>query len=377
MVVRTWLRASQAAISFNVHHNLARFLIARFEAPLIASALYFVQVNLLGKMELERFLLSWLGVVILMWTFKSILRADEARVIYGVIKGVIKYPAFEAIQSRTGSLFVEFLVDLLIIGSALIISRGFSGLSIMVVSAVFLILTQAATHFAILTFHLHMSRWLNVKNVLLLGFVVFAIMSPVIFMFHDLGQFGRAYFTSVNPAAHFLAAYYNVFWFREPISLQVLPVFLLCSTSFVLIFSFFYVPQTNATMTNLRSSKNMQKVMFLGRFAEKGGITGMELFHNFYAFGPHPIFALADRAEKLMAMRELQDLLQRGQSTYSRLNDQYLEMLLLACLAGPEDTVISLSYDATYRAPSSHVGDVLQQINMIMGTKLSIDTHSS
>ena len=99
-------------------------------------------------------------------------------------------------------------------------------------------------------------------------------------------------------------------------------------------------------------------------------MTGLELFHNFYALGTHPINALRGRAAKLVAMEELRNFLVRGQSTYSRLNDLYLEMLLLACLAGPEDTAIELSYDVTHRATPSQIEDVLQRINAIMGTKL-------
>lgn len=359
-----------SALSYNIHHHAGLFFIERLEAPLIALALFLVQVNLLGKMGLDRFLLSWLGVVILAWTMRSILKVDEARVVYGKISGVLEHPAFLSVQSRSASLLIGFIVDLTIIVTIMFVVRGYSDLTDMAAFAALVVLTQAAVNFSIFLFHLFMLRWFNVKNIMVVVFVFFVIMSPVIFMFNDLDKFGNQYFTSVNPAAHFLAAYYNIFWFREPMSLQVLPIFLVLAVLFIFVHTFIIEPRVIGNNAKGRGGSARQKALSLGRFTERDNITGLELFFIFYAFGSHSMKELPDRVNELLTMQEFQDQFRRGLSTYSRLNDRYLDLLLASCLAGAGETRVSLPDEEILHVAEAQFESVVGRVNAIMGTKL-------
>ena len=222
-----------SACIYNARFHLIRFVLSRFEAPLIALALYSVQVNLLGEFAFERFLLSWLGVVILMWTMKTILRVNEALIIHGKIYGVLDSAGLRSALGGAGILFVDFLVDMVIIVAIMAVVRDYVDIATMLGYAVLVVLTQGTVNFSVSIFHLAVSRWFNVKNIMVVAFVIFAIMSPVLFMFHDLNQFGNKYFTSINPASHFLAAYYNIFWFQQPVSIEVLPFFFVLAIGFI------------------------------------------------------------------------------------------------------------------------------------------------
>ena len=114
----------------------------------------------------------------------------------------------------------------------------------------------------------------------------------------------------------------------------------------------------------------------LGRFEERSGITGLELFFNFYALGPHAIANLRGRVEKLAAMEEFQDQFYRSLSTYSRLNDLHMDLALASCLAGSEETVVSLPDEEIHYVTASDLRKVLGEINSVMGTRLSISEES-
>ena len=64
MLLRKSLRLVWSAVLHDYLNQPGLFLARRLEAPLIALALFFVQANLFGDMGAERFLLSWLGVII-------------------------------------------------------------------------------------------------------------------------------------------------------------------------------------------------------------------------------------------------------------------------------------------------------------------------
>jgi|GEM_PF-3420142 len=361
-----------SALIYNLKYHLAGFILMRFEAPLIALALYAVQVNLLGEFAYERFLLSWLGVVTLTWTMKTILKVDEALVIHGKISGVLNSPGLQSALGRAGILFIDFLVDMLIIVTFMAVVRDYSDVATMLAYTALVVLTHAAVNFSIFIFHLAVSRWFNVKNIMIVAFVVFAIMSPVLFMFHDLDQFGNKYFTSVNPASHFLAAYYNIFWFQQPVSVEILPVFFVLAIAFISAYCFVIEPRMSANRIVDVFQPNSVRHLTLGRFEERSGITGLELFFTFYALGPHAIANLRGRVEKLAVMEEFQDQFYRSLSTYSRLNDLHMDLALASCLAGPEKTVVSLPDEEIHYVTDAGLHKVLGQINSIMGTELSI-----
>ena len=354
-----------SAFIYNIRYRLARFILLRFEAFLIALALYSVQVNLLGEFAPERFLLSWLGVVILTWTMKTILKVDETLVIHGKISGVLGSAGLRSALGRAGILFIDFAVDLLIIVAIMAVVRDYTDVLTMLAYTAFVVLTQAAVNFSIFIFHLAVSRWFNFKKIMVLAFVFFAIMSPVLFMFHDLDQFGSRYFTSINPASHFLAAYYNIFWFQQPVSLEVLPFFFVLAITFISAYYFIIVKRTENV-----DQPGQVRHLRLGRFEERSGITGLELFFNFYTLGSHSIRNLRGRVEKLAAMEEFQDQFYRSLSTYSRLNDLHMDLALAACLSGPEKTFLCLPDDEVHHLTDTDLLKTLVQVNLIMGTNL-------
>ncbi|HEY9081012.1 hypothetical protein [Magnetovibrio sp.] len=361
-----------SACIYNARFHLTRFILSRFEAPLIALALYSVQVNLLGEFAFERFLLSWLGVVILMWTMKTILRVNEALIIHGKIYGVLDSAGLRSALGGAGILFVDFLVDMVIIVAVMAVVRDYVDIATMLGYSVLVVLTQGTVNFSVSIFHLAVSRWFNVKNIMVVAFVIFAIMSPVLFMFHDLNQFGNKYFTSINPASHFLAAYYNIFWFQQPVSIEVLPFFFVLAIGFIVAYCVIIEPRDRAKRTERFARTGGIRNLSLGRFEERSAITGLELFFNFYALGPHAMSNLRSRVEKLAAMEEFQDQFYRSLSTYSRLNDLHMDLILAACLAGPEETHVSLPDDDVHHVSDTDLRMVLGQINDIMGTNLSL-----
>lgn len=372
MVIRKSFRSMLSALMYGIYCQTGQFLVARLEAPLIALALFVVQVNLLGDAAPERFLLSWLGVVILTWTAKSIFRVDEVRLVHEKIGGAVKSPALLSVGSRAASLFVEFLLDLLIIGCVLFVFRGYSAPLIMVAAAVFVICTQAAVNGSIFVLHFYLSRWLNVKNIMAVIFMCLAIMSPVVFMFDDLDSYGQEYFTSLNPAAHFLAAYYNIFWFGTAVSFQVLPFILAFSVAFVWVCVSFIGRQSPNHNTKPDSVASPNSITF-GRYVGRGSITGMELFFNLYAIGPHSMLALPKRTSKLMEIEEFKDQLIRGLSTYSRLNDLYLDLLLTACLSGSGQKQVALPDEKFLHLTEARLESLLGEINAIMNTNLTME----
>ncbi|CAN0461905.1 unnamed protein product, partial [Discosporangium mesarthrocarpum] len=166
-----------------------------------------------------------LGIIGLRWTLSCLATADMVaplgRLMAGEVRAAPLYALVYVMAPPTlvwlGSL-VAFVIVTQVAGS------GENGVAGLVWLPLLLFVHLAVNAAAVMLVGEAFRRgWLSSATPVLLAAIAVWFVSPVMYRFDDLGLAATALLTRWSPGSHLIAAYHNVFWFGQPMSLEVLP----------------------------------------------------------------------------------------------------------------------------------------------------------
>lgn len=210
---------------FSVRNGVLLF-VSVFDVLLYVAALSVVLSTIFSLGGLDRFILMFLGLMILRWSLGCAVQASRLAAFGAVCRPFLRYPILSTAILAMGYPTIVFALSwglmVAILGAT---GAGDSSPARMLAWGLFAVGVQGSWNLLLVlaVIFARTRRWLVSEVPIFLGFALFLIISPVLFQFRDLPFTANQILTSFNPLSHLIAAYHNALWYGVDPSLEVLP----------------------------------------------------------------------------------------------------------------------------------------------------------
>jgi hypothetical protein len=270
-------RVARAASLFRIvpfsWRRTVLLLVSVFDVLLYATALSIVLSTIFSLGGMDRFILLLLGLIVMRWSLGCAVQASRLSALVGVCRPFLRFPVLSTAIIAMGHPTIVFALSWGLLLCVLVISGvGDSSPAQIAMWGALTVVVQASWNFLLIlaVIYARTRRWFVSEVPIFFGFVLFFILSPVVYQFSDLPFTASRILTSFNPGSHLIAAYHNAMWYGILPSLKVLPwtVLLVAVVSFIVLRARFWprrpaVPASFAATESGRESLALRSGLWL------------------------------------------------------------------------------------------------------------------
>lgn len=197
-----------------------------FDVLVYALALSFVHNAVFQLQTQERFVPMLIALIAVRWTFSCAIQAFRVAHFVEIGRSHFRRPFLATTVLALGPPTFVFLISTVLLGFVLVLTARVPGDALHMFGwGAFVTLIQLVWNVALVmgVIQIRLSGILRSEGPIFFGLLLFLIVSPVAYQFSDIPIAASKFLTSLNPAAHLIAAYQNALWFGQVPSFEVLP----------------------------------------------------------------------------------------------------------------------------------------------------------